>query len=216
MIHIFSLIFRSSLDSRRNKNDSSQTQQQQQLRNHPLKRFCIVAMAKLNKVYIATLKPKLSVVYSHPLTGDPNYLPLLSWQLVPIVQSGSGGSGKKGGDGGGGGGSRTVMEPVLAFAKENTVYLVQAVSSSSSSNHLQRQNSNSSSTSSSSSAESLRFSLLQTISLTYNLTSLRWFNSRTLALMDIHERIHVVDAKSEEELEAVCHSYISYYSQIMF
>ena len=148
MIDIFSLIFRSSLDSRRNKNDSSQTQQQQQLRNHPLKRFCIVAMAKLNKVYIATLKPKLSVVYSHPLTGDPNYLPLLSWQLVPIVQSGGGGSGKKGGDGGdGGGGSPTVMEPVLAFAKENTVYLVQAVSSFSSSNHLQRQNSNSSSTS---------------------------------------------------------------------
>ena len=147
-------------------------------------------MAKLNKVYIATLKPKLSVVYSHPLTGDPDYLPLLAWQLVPIAQSASG-AGRPAA------GARTVVEPVLAFAKENTVYLVQAVSSSSS---HQSQNHPASS---SSSSEPLRFSLLQTVSLTYNLTALRWFNSRTLALMDVHERIHVVDAKSEEELEAV-------------
>lgn len=136
-----------------------------QIKSHPLKNFSIVALTKLNKVCIVTLKPKLCVVYSHPLQGEASFLPLLAWQLVLIQTSKQ----------------TKMMEPVLAFAKESTVYLVQAVSSTT--------------------ASELKFCLLQTVTLQYDLLSLHWFNSRTLAMVDVHERLHIADAKSEEELE---------------
>lgn len=53
------------------------------------------------------------------------------------------------------------------------------------------------------SRNSVQFLLLQKISINYTLLSIHWLNSRTLALVDVRERLHVVDVRSQEELETV-------------
>ena len=41
------------------------------------------------------------------------------------------------------------------------------------------------------------------MTLPYVVQALAWLNTRTLALMDARERLHVVDVKSQEELERI-------------
>lgn len=44
----------------------------------------ILAMATLSKVIVITIRPKLKVIFSQQLPKATMYLPLLSWQLVPV------------------------------------------------------------------------------------------------------------------------------------
>lgn len=44
---------------------------------------------------------------------------------------------------------------------------------------------------------------LQKTELSYKLLSLSWLNSRTMTVIDVTERAHVLDVRSEEELEIV-------------
>ncbi|VDI73695.1 vacuolar protein sorting-associated protein 8 [Mytilus galloprovincialis] len=44
---------------------------------------------------------------------------------------------------------------------------------------------------------------LQKIQLQYNLLNITWMNPRTLVAMDTKEKIHVIDVRSEEELEVI-------------
>lgn len=71
-------------------------------------------MATISKVIVLSLRPSLRVLFSHPLLGGPDTLPVLSWQFVVIQQQGNTGS------------KRTkVTEPVLAFGRQATVYFYQ-------------------------------------------------------------------------------------------
>jgi len=47
-------------------------------------KFTLLAMASFTKIFVVTLKPKLTVLFTYPLTADPKYLPILSWQLVVV------------------------------------------------------------------------------------------------------------------------------------
>lgn len=82
---------------------------QRNLQEHPMKDVIVVAMASLSKVLIVVIKPQLKVHYVHPLRGDPATLPLLSWQFVVIQVSDN----------------NRVIDPVLAFARDQTIYFVQ-------------------------------------------------------------------------------------------
>lgn len=53
------------------------------------------------------------------------------------------------------------------------------------------------------SQEELQFIPLQKMSLSYLVQAMAWLNSRTLAVMDTKEHLHVIDVKTQDELETV-------------
>ncbi|XP_053385366.1 vacuolar protein sorting-associated protein 8 homolog [Mercenaria mercenaria] len=135
-------------------------------KDHPMQDVSILAMASLSKVLLVTLTPQLKVVFTHPLKGNPSTLPLLAWQFVVIQVSES----------------DRVIDPVLAFARESTIFFHQVVCTS---------------------AQDIRCTGLQKISLSYKLLNITWMNTRTLVTIDTKEKMHVIDVRSEEELEVI-------------
>ncbi|XP_042868274.1 vacuolar protein sorting-associated protein 8 homolog [Penaeus japonicus] len=75
-----------------------------------------------------------------------------------------------------------VIDPVLAFGREKNVYFYQLTHGS---------------------QEELQFIPLQKMSLSYLVQAMAWLNSRTLAVMDTKEHLHVIDVKTQDELETV-------------
>ena len=69
----------------------------------------MLAMASLSKLLVVTLRPDLRVTYIHTLCGDAQTLPLLAWHFVTVQLPDK----------------RRVVDPVLAFARDQTVYFVQ-------------------------------------------------------------------------------------------
>ncbi|XP_033629373.1 vacuolar protein sorting-associated protein 8 homolog [Asterias rubens] len=136
------------------------------IKEHPMKEMAILAMATLSKVFIVSVRPKLTVIFTKQLKGDPSTLPLLAWQFVVI-------QGKN---------TDRVVDPVLAFARTNMVYFYQVLYSEDG---------------------LVKVVPLQSIKLPYNLIALHWFNPKTLVAIDTTERLHLVDVRTEEELEVV-------------
>lgn len=77
--------------------------------DHPLKSYCIAAMATLSKFVVVTVKPRLKVIKFHQLNGPAECLPLLAWQMV-LIQSSD---------------STRVIDPVLCAARGTSVYFHQ-------------------------------------------------------------------------------------------
>eukprot|EP00090_Calanus_glacialis_P010435 TRINITY_DN18820_c0_g1_i1.p1 TRINITY_DN18820_c0_g1~~TRINITY_DN18820_c0_g1_i1.p1 ORF type:complete len:1423 (-),score=489.80 TRINITY_DN18820_c0_g1_i1:146-4273(-) len=76
---------------------------------HPLADYSILALATISKVIVITVRPKLKVLMTSPLTGDPHTLPLLCWQFV-VIQNPS---------------FNKVVDPVLTFARDQTIHFYQ-------------------------------------------------------------------------------------------
>lgn len=51
------------------------------------------------------------------------------------------------------------------------------------------------------SADDIKVTLLQKMELSYKLLAMTWINSRSMVLIDTSERAHLVDVKSEEEVQ---------------
>lgn len=49
----------------------------------------------------------------------------------------------------------------------------------------------------------VRLTPLRRVVLTYTMSNLRWMNSRSLAVLDIQEKLHLIDARTQEELESL-------------
>lgn len=77
--------------------------------DHPLAEQSIVALATISKVIILTVRPSMKVLFTHSLTGTTDTLPILSWQFV-IIQTTS---------------SEKVVDPVIAFGRQSTLYFYQ-------------------------------------------------------------------------------------------
>lgn len=77
--------------------------------DHPLKNFCIAALATLSKFVVVTIRPRLKVIKFHPMTGPAECLPLLAWQMV-LIQSAD---------------TSRVIDPVLAAVRGNNLYFHQ-------------------------------------------------------------------------------------------
>lgn len=75
-----------------------------------------------------------------------------------------------------------VVDPVLAFARESTVHFYQVTLDMSS---------------------KIRLVPLQKLNVSYLLLSLHWLNPRTLATVDTMEQVHLIDVRSQVELEFV-------------
>lgn len=49
----------------------------------------------------------------------------------------------------------------------------------------------------------VRLTPLRRIILGYTMSCLRWMNSRSLAVLDIHEKLHLLDVRTQENLESL-------------
>lgn len=76
---------------------------------HPARDQLLLAMASLSKLLIVALRPELRVVYVRALCGDATTLPLLAWHFMSVQLPHK----------------QRDVEPVLAFARDQTVYFVQ-------------------------------------------------------------------------------------------
>lgn len=66
------------------------------------------------------------------------------------------------------------------------------------------------------SASRINFTFLKTITLSYGIQSLTWFNPRTIVVIDEHEHLHVLDTRSGDELEDVDVTDLKLLYQTMF
>lgn len=55
--------------------------------DHSIKPYCITALATLSKLFVLIIRPRLKLIKIHALTGSPESLPLLSWQMVLVQAS---------------------------------------------------------------------------------------------------------------------------------
>ena len=76
---------------------------------HPLSDYCILALATISKLITVTVKPKLKVLMTAGLKGDPSTLPIVTWQFV-VIQNPS---------------LSKVVDPVLTFARDSTIHFYQ-------------------------------------------------------------------------------------------
>ncbi|CAH1788234.1 unnamed protein product, partial [Owenia fusiformis] len=75
-----------------------------------------------------------------------------------------------------------VIDPVLAFGRDQTIHFYQVVCNS---------------------PEDIKMCPLQKMELSYKLMSISWMNSRTLVTIDSLEKVHVIDVRTEEEIEVI-------------
>lgn len=54
--------------------------------NQIFQKYSLLAMASFTKIFVVTLRPKLTVLFTYPLHGNIRYLPIINWQFV-IMQS---------------------------------------------------------------------------------------------------------------------------------
>ncbi|KAG8190625.1 hypothetical protein JTE90_017889 [Oedothorax gibbosus] len=78
--------------------------------------------------------------------------------------------------------SSRIIDPVLAFGRQNTINFFQV---------------------SFASAEKINFIPLQKLEVQYSFQNFAWLNSRTLVTLDVLEHLHVIDVKTNEELEVL-------------
>ncbi|GLH03603.1 Vacuolar protein sorting-associated protein 8 homolog [Gryllus bimaculatus] len=136
------------------------------LASHPLQGVVLIAMATLSKIIVVSIRPRMQVIFTHPLHSTPAALPLITWQFV-IIQMAD---------------ASRVVDPVLAFARESTVYFFQV---------------------SVDARSKVRLAPLQKLTVPYILLSVHWLNTRTLAAFDTLEQLHLLDVRTQEELEVL-------------
>ena len=50
--------------------------------NELFNKYSLLAMASFTKIFIVSLRPKLTVLFTYPLSGGIKYLPIINWQFV--------------------------------------------------------------------------------------------------------------------------------------
>ncbi|VVC24543.1 Hypothetical protein CINCED_3A007231 [Cinara cedri] len=139
-----------------------------QLASHPMNGYVIIAMATLSKIIIVTIRPNTELLLSQNIISLHPCLPLLSWQFVIIQFNKTSNS------------SHRIMDPVLAFIRDDTVYFYQV--------NINDQ-------------DRLCCSSLQKITLPYTILACNWMNARTLLTMDSSEKVYLVDVRVGDEME---------------
>ena len=81
--------------------------------NHSLSEHVIVAFATISKLIVLSLRPSMKVLFTHALVGRSDTLPVISWQFVTIQTTNA----------------DKVVDPVIAFGRQSTIYFYQVSSS---------------------------------------------------------------------------------------
>ena len=86
-------------------------------------KYSLLAMASFTKIFIVSLRPKLTVLYTYPISGSIKYLPIINWQFVifqPQAKTNDLEDGLKSGDS-----PKRFITPILACARESNIYFFQ-------------------------------------------------------------------------------------------
>ena len=165
-----------------------------------------------------TVRPKLKVLMTSSLTGDPATLPHICWQFV-VIQNPS---------------SSKVVDPVLTFARDTTINFYQVKSHGVSKpvchlsgrqviillSSLYLRHSRISPTLSQSISistiivislfqvtvslsDKIVFIPVQCVSVPYKILSLVWLNTRLLGLLSASEQFHLMDVRTGDQLESL-------------
>ncbi|TGZ72317.1 hypothetical protein CRM22_002163 [Opisthorchis felineus] len=136
--------------------------------------YALVAMASFTKLVIATLRPRIQIVYWQPLRGPASCLPLLSWQWDHRHCA-----------------CGCSSRAVLAFGRGSVVHLLRAV-------HPSEVPTNRSL----SVAGALHFELTHSIELSYNLLALSWISSKNqMVALDNASQLHLLDSSNGGDIE---------------
>ncbi|KAG5444661.1 Vacuolar protein sorting-associated protein 8 [Clonorchis sinensis] len=138
--------------------------------------YALVAMASFTKLVIATLRPRIQIVYWQPLRGPASCLPLLSWQWDHRYCACSCSS-----------------RAVLAFGRGSVVHLLRAVHPSEVPTNRNLP-----------AAGALHFELTHTIELSYNLLALNWISSKNqMIALDNASQLHLLDSSNGGDIEVL-------------
>lgn len=154
-------------------------------------KYTLLAMASFTKVFIVTLKPKLTVLFTYPLTGNMKYLPIINWQLVIIQRSSLVNKN-----------NQKIMQPkrfvspILACARESTILFFQV-------DYYQNENEVDGQEKSDDSSIDLKFVQLQKSEFNFKIINFCWLNAKTLAILDDSEKVHIYDIRSNTELQVL-------------
>lgn len=91
--------------------------------NQLFQKYSLLAMASFTKIFVLTLRPKLTVLFTYPLHGSVKYLPIINWQFVIMQSSLSASQSKSEPDPLGH--SKRFVTPILACARESTILFFQ-------------------------------------------------------------------------------------------
>ncbi|CAF0823316.1 unnamed protein product [Brachionus calyciflorus] len=141
--------------------------------NQLFSKYSILAMASFTKIFIVSLKPKLTVLYTFPLNNSLKYLPILNWQFV-ILQSDE---------------SKRFITPILTCARESTIHYFQL------DYFLEQTDENLS--------KKFKFLYSKKSDYNFKILNFTWLNAKTLAILDHLEKLHIFDIKSNEELQCI-------------
>lgn len=75
-----------------------------------------------------------------------------------------------------------IIDPVLAIARDKIIHFYQVCTEAGS---------------------RIKLSPLRKMSLSYTINNLHWLNTRTLTVVDINERLHLIEVRTQEELEII-------------
>jgi hypothetical protein len=75
-----------------------------------------------------------------------------------------------------------IVDPVLTFGRHDTISFYQTTYDG---------------------KNAVQFLPLRKITTNFSILSFQWINPRTLVLMDVKEKLHVMDVRSQEELESI-------------
>jgi hypothetical protein len=95
--------------------------------NQLFQKYSLLAMASFTKIFVVTLRPKLTVLFTYPLQGSVKYLPIINWQFV-IMQSSLGqqrSTSAPVNEGSLANQSKRFVTPILACARESTIHFFQ-------------------------------------------------------------------------------------------
>ena len=154
-------------------------------------KYTLLAMASFTKVYVVTLKPSLTVLFTYPLAGSLQYLPILSWHLVIVQKADASGKSL----------SNRFVSPILACARESTIHFFQVDYSQAKykeSNKLDGQTGSGNDL-----AVRFNFRQLPKCEFKFKILNFSWLNAKTLAILDDAEKVHICDIRSNQVLQVL-------------
>jgi WD40 repeat protein len=177
--------------------------------NNLFNKYSLLAMASFTKIFVITLRPKLTVLFTFPLNGNAKYLPILNWQFVIFQQNQSTETILNG--------PKRFITPILAAARESTIHFFQVnyyqndteittdhnntsdINNDSENSKKQHQNNND--------QDSIhlhfKFIQLQKCEFKFKIYNFSWLNAKTLAILDATEKIHICDIRTSQILQTI-------------
>lgn len=167
-------------------------------------KYSLLAMASFTKVFVVSLRPKLTVLFTFPLTGSVKYLPILNWQFV-ILQQQTQQTAEPNKT------PRRFVTPILACARESSIYFFQVdyYQSEKANNEPQASAPSDSKRSASNKTNiddlqyQFKFLQLQKSEYKFKIYNFCWLNAKTIAILDQAEKLHIFDIRSNQELQVL-------------